>query len=189
MPDGWPQGGGRQVPGVGEWHHQTIVEIANGSAFRMGYLGVRGQLEACLDLWQIKPAILFAPPNGPTLAREDLFQRGFVSIQSIDTDDDLREGKRKRRRVGGDGLEGLSQFFSVVAVAWARKSADPLMRVRLQNGCPGSPHVSSFAREIAFRTHPIKPTVRGRKLACLGKCPLSCRLFGPIYIDHEPGIS
>src|SRR6266568_1171526 len=173
----------------GEWHHQTIVEIANGSAFRMGYLGVRGQLEACLDLWQIKPAILFAPPNGPTLAREDLFHRGFVSIQSIDTDDDLREGKRKRRRVGRDGLEGLSQFFSVVAVSWARKGANPLMRVRLQNRRPGSPHLSSFACEIAFRAHLIKTTVRGRMVSCLGKCPLSCCLFGPIDIDQEPAIS
>ena len=26
----------------GEWHGKTIVEIANGSAFRMGNLGIRG---------------------------------------------------------------------------------------------------------------------------------------------------
>ena len=29
-------------PCWGEWHGKTIVEIANGSAFRMGNLGIRG---------------------------------------------------------------------------------------------------------------------------------------------------
>jgi hypothetical protein len=28
-------------PCRGEWHGKTIVEIANGSAFRMGYLSIR----------------------------------------------------------------------------------------------------------------------------------------------------
>lgn len=80
---------------------------------------------------QIKPGILLAPPNHPTLVREDLIHRGLVSIQSVDAHDDLGEGKRKRRRVSRDGLESLSQFFSVIAVSWTRKGAKPLMRVRL----------------------------------------------------------
>jgi Linalool dehydratase/isomerase len=70
-----------------------------------------------------------------------------------------------------------------------RKGAHPLMRVRLQNGRPGSPHLSSFACERAFGADLIKTTLRGRKVSCLGKCPLSCCLFGSIDIDQEPAIS
>src|SRR5260370_28540678 len=115
----------------GEWHGKTIVEVANGSAFRMGPLCIRRGLESGLDFGQIKPAILLAPSNHPALAREDLIDRGLVSIQPINPYDDLAEGKRKRRRIRRDGLESLSQFFSVIAVSWTRKSAKPLMRVRL----------------------------------------------------------
>jgi hypothetical protein len=118
-------------PCRGEWYRKTIVEIANGSAFRMGDLCIGGGLESGLDLWEMKPGILFAPPHHSTLAREDLIQRGLVSIQSIDAHDDLGEGKRKRRRVSCDGLEGLSQFFSVISVSWTRKGPNPLMGVRL----------------------------------------------------------
>src|SRR5438128_5523348 len=63
------------------------------------------------------------------------------------------------------------------------------MGVRLQNGRPRSPHLSSFACEIAFGADLIKTTVRGRKLWCLGKCSLSCGLFGTIDLDQEPAIS
>jgi hypothetical protein len=93
-----------------EWHRQTVVEIANGSAFRMGHLYVRRGLESGLDLGEIKPAILLAPSNHPTLVREDLIDRGLVPIQSVDAHDDLAEGKRTRRRIRRDGLERLSQF-------------------------------------------------------------------------------
>jgi hypothetical protein len=88
-------------------------------------------VESGLDFGEIKPAILLAPPNHSTLAREDIIGRGLVSIQSINTHDDLGEGKRKRRRIRRDGLEGLSQFFSVIAVSWTRKGAKPLMGVWL----------------------------------------------------------
>ena len=87
-------------------------------------------MKSRLDLWEIKPGLLFAPPNHPTLARKDLMQRSRVSIQSIDAHDDVSEGKRKRRRVRRDGLEGLSQFSSVVTISWTRKGAHPLMRVQ-----------------------------------------------------------
>jgi hypothetical protein len=49
--------------------------------------------------------------------------------------------------------------------------------------------LSSFAPEIAFGAHPLKTAVRDRKVLCLGKCPLSCDLFGPIDIGQEPVLS
>ena len=52
-------------PCRGEWHRKTIVEIANGSAFRMGDLGIRRGLQSGLDCGEIKPAILLAPSNHP----------------------------------------------------------------------------------------------------------------------------
>src|SRR5713226_2916066 len=63
------------------------------------------------------------------------------------------------------------------------------MGIRLQNRRPGAPHLSSFAAKIAFGTNAIKTTVRGRKLVCLGKRPLSCGLLGSIDINEEPLIS
>lgn len=114
-----------------EWHRKTIVEIANGSAFRMGYLCIRRGLESGLDFGEIKPALLLAPSNHSTLGREDLLHRSRVSIQSIDAHDDLAEGKRKRRRIRRDGLQGVSQFFSVIAVSRTCKGANPLMGGRL----------------------------------------------------------
>jgi len=49
--------------------------------------------------------------------------------------------------------------------------------------------LSSFAPEIALGADVIKTAMRGRELFCLGKCPLSCCLLGPIDIDQEPMIS
>jgi hypothetical protein len=49
--------------------------------------------------------------------------------------------------------------------------------------------VSSFAPEIACGAHLIKTAVRGGKILCLGQCPLSCYLFGPIDIGQEPVLS
>ncbi len=83
------------VKGRGEGHRKTIVEITNGSAFRMGHLCVGRELEPCLDLWQIQPAILFATPNHPTLARENLFQGGLVAIQAIEAHDEPPRGEAK----------------------------------------------------------------------------------------------
>src|SRR5260370_32758864 len=176
-------------PCWGERHRKTIVEIAHGSAFRMGHLCLRRGLQSCLDLWQIEPAILFAPPNHSTLAREDLLHRGCVSIQAIDAHDDVRKGKRKRRRIRRDSLQGVSHFFAVIAMDWTRKGAHLLMGGRLSHRGPCSSHLSSFAPKIAFGTHLLKTTVRGWKLLCLGKGPLSCRLFGAIDIDHQPVLS
>ncbi len=80
---------------------------------------------------QIKPAILLAPSNHPTLAREELLQRGRVSIQAVDAHDDVGQGKRKRCRIRGDSLQGVSQFFTVITVSRTRKGAHPLMGERL----------------------------------------------------------
>src|SRR5258708_38487341 len=63
------------------------------------------------------------------------------------------------------------------------------MGVGLQNRRPGAPHLSSFAPKIALGTDAIKTAVRGRKLVCLGKRPLSCGLLGSIDIDEEPMLS
>jgi len=185
-------GGNQQTddrPLRGECYGKTIVEIANGSAFGMGDLCIRRRLESGLDFRQVKPGILLAPSNDSTLARQDLIDRGLIAIQSIHSHADLAKGKGKRRRIRRDGLKSVSQFCAVIAVAWTRKSAKPLMRVRLQPRGPASSHVSALAPDIAFGAHLIKTALRGWKLLCLRKGSLSCCLFGPIDIDHLPVLS
>src|SRR6266699_2746488 len=114
-----------------EWHRKTIVEITNGSAFRMGDLCIRRGLQSGLDCGEIKPAILLAASNHPTLAREEPLERGRVSIQAVEAHDDVGQRKRKCRRICRDSLQGLSQFFTVIAVSWTSKGAHPLMGERL----------------------------------------------------------
>src|SRR5229473_6979668 len=104
-----------------------MLEITKGSAFRVGDLCIRRGLQSGLDFGEIKPTILLAASNHPTLAREEPFERGRVPIQAVEAHDDVGQRKRKCRRIRCDSLQGVSQFFTVIAVSWTSKGAHPLM--------------------------------------------------------------
>src|SRR6266571_2349501 len=74
----------------------------------------------------------------------------------------------------------------VVAIACSPKGAQPLMRVRLQHSGAGPDPFTSFASEIARRTHLAQPSVGRRMIWSLRQSPLARGLPRPIDIKDQP---
>ena len=60
------------------------------------------------------------------------------------------------------------------------------MCVGLQNGGPGSSHLSPFPPHIAGGANPIKTTMWAWESFPLRERELPCCLFGSIHIHHDP---
>src|SRR5205085_12144951 len=98
-------------------------------------------------------------------------------------------GKSQGSRVTGDHLQGAFEFAAILAVACPPKSAQKLMRVGLQNGGPGSSHLSPFPPQIAGGANPIKTAMWVWERLQLRQRSLPRCLFGSIHIHHDPLLS
>src|SRR5438067_27228 len=102
--------------GWGEGNLGTIEKGARRPTFRMN-AHLDGRLsQSRFDLWQIQQGIVFAAPNETKARGQDIGQRSGIAIEPVQTDEDLEEGKRKGRRVTGDGLDGAFQFSAIVSI-------------------------------------------------------------------------
>jgi len=191
--DGWGSGCGGMTGDnqphtrstSGEGHLWAIVKGADGSTFWVGrHLHGRARNNG-LDRGQIQERIVATAPDEAQMRVQDISEHSSVAIQAIHTHQDLGGEKLVRRRIPGDHLESLFQFFPVVAIARSPKCAHELMGMRLQNRGTRSHHFPSLASPVARSTDLIKTTMRRRKRWEVGECPLASRLFGPIHIhDH-----
>src|SRR5262249_1654894 len=117
---------------------------------------------------------------------ENIDERCSLTVQSIESDQDLRKRQRQRFCVADDRSDRTQEFASILSIASVAKGAQPLIAVGLQHGGSGSHHFSPFASGVAGSTDQIHATVGGRQLRCLWQRPVSCDLFGSVYISDSP---
>ena len=95
-------------------------------------------------------------------------------------------GKPKFCRITGDHRHGPHQFAAVIPIAWPPKSAEKLMRMRLEHDRAGAHDFSPFAPLIARRADLIETTMGGGQRFHLRERTLAGSLSGSIHIHHHP---
>src|SRR5260370_12924222 len=81
---------------------------------------------------QVQQMIVLAAHNDPrSVLREQIGKRSRIAIQSVQTRQDVGEGKSKRGGIALDGGFGSQQFPSVVAIACASKRPNPFVPMGL----------------------------------------------------------
>jgi len=146
-------------PRRSESNIRAIVKRARRSTFRMSPLRIWRASENCFDCWHVQERIVLAPCDHPEARSEYVGQRCRVAIQSIEADQHVGMGKSQGSGVTPDHLQGAFEFAAILAVACPPQRAQKLMRVGLQNGGPGSSHLSPFPPQIAGGANSIKTTM------------------------------
>src|SRR5256885_16895497 len=99
----------------------------------MADLLVGWMLQTGPHLGEIQQMILLATHNRPSsLLGEQISKRSRIAIQSVQTRQDVGEGKSKRAGIALDGRFRSPQFASIVAIACVSKRAKPLVGMGLQ---------------------------------------------------------
>jgi hypothetical protein len=83
----------------------------------------------------------------------------------------------------------LLELLLVLAIPCAGIGAEPLMRMRLQNGGARSSHFPAFVSKIARSTDLVQATMGSREFLKTKERSLTSGLFGPIHIDDDPVVS
>src|SRR5260370_38243769 len=83
---------------------------------------------------QVQQMIVLAAHNDPrSVLREQIGKRSRIDIQSVQTRQDVGEGKSKRGGIAVDGGFGSQQFPSEVAIACVTKRTQPLVRMGVKS--------------------------------------------------------
>jgi hypothetical protein len=129
---------------------RTIIERAANPAFRLRQVLVSRQVQAGLDLGAIQQSIIFAA--------RDIRQAGQVSedcsspILPIQAEKDVFFCKIVCLRICLDCRHSAAQLYAVLAVPRIAVRAEPLMRVRMEDGGAGSDNFPPFAPSVARST-------------------------------------
>ena len=166
---------------------QAIVERTTGSRLRMPRLLIGWLLQTRTHGRQVQQVIVLpAHNNAGSASGEEIGKRSGIAIQSVQTSQDVGEGKRKRAGIAADHRSGSQQFTPVITIAGVAERAQPLVRMRLQNRRSRACDFSPFASQVAGRRDQLKAAMGRRKVCGLGKCSLPDCLFGAIDIHHGP---
>src|SRR6266567_98513 len=90
------------------------------------------------------------------------------SILAIEPDQRVLRWELIRREIPRDCSQRFSEFLSIAPVAAVAKTAEPVVTVRLANGCACTNHLPAFAASVARGTHLIQSAKGWRQLVALG---------------------
>jgi len=122
-------------------------------------------LQTGVHLGQVQQMIVLAAHNDPrSVLGEQIGKRSRIAVQSVQTRQDVGEGKSKRTGIALDGGFGSQQFSSVVAIACISKRAEPLMGMGLQDGRSRACHFSTLAPQVGRGGDQITSAMRRRKI-------------------------
>jgi len=175
------------------WRKQEIRKVKEGptgSCFRMGDLLIRRLSQASLHLREVEEIIILAPHDGGESSQ--VGDNRAVAILAVQPDHGLAQRKRLSFHIPTECPHRLPQFSSILAVARARcprKRADPLMRMRLEYGCPSADGFTPLASEIPWSTHLVQTALGRGKIRSGWQGTLADRLPCAIHVEDEPVIS
>src|SRR5437016_2215588 len=136
---------------------------------------------------QVQQVIVLPAHNDPrSSSGEEIDKRSGITIQAVQTSQDVGEGKGKRAGIAADHRSGSQQFPPVIAIAGVAERAQPLVRMRLQDRRSRAYDFSPFASQVAGSRDQLKAAMGRRKVCGLGKCPKASCLFCSIDIYHGP---
>jgi len=136
---------------------------------------------------QVQEVIVLPAHNDPrSTSGKEIDQRSGSAIQTVQTRQDVAEGKRKRAGIALDRCSGSQQFPPVIASAGVAERAQPLVRMRLQDRRSRAGDFSPFASQVAGSCDQLKAAMGQRQVCALGKCPKAHCLFCAIDIHHGP---
>jgi hypothetical protein len=184
-PGGQGGAGNRRLPGRQVPH---IKERSGSTRFRVRYPGRRGRLEAGLDVGMAQQTIVLAPPDEAQSGLLDVGQHAHRAIQSIQPQHALSGWQRMGIEIGADDAHGFPQFSDIVAIACARKGAQPFLGVCLEDGGAGADNLSPLASAISGRGDGGQATAGWREGGGLGEGALASTLAGAIDIKEQPAL-
>src|SRR6266567_3804888 len=129
--------------------------------------------------------MVVSAPQNPAESSQFLDQTS-IAVLSIQAHHPLGTRKLLHFEIALYGSNSTLEVPPVVAIACSPKGAQPLMRVRLQHSGAGPDPFTSFASEIARRTHLAQPSVGRRMIWSLRQSPLARGLPRPIDIKDQP---
>lgn len=144
--------------------------------------------QAHLHLLQFKDIVIL--PSHHIRQTSQICHDSPIAILAIEPHYGLAEWNRLRFDIPADRLHRLAQFSSVITVArsrYPRERANPLVRVILPHGRPGSDGLPPLASEIARSKRPgSKRRCAGGRSGGWGKAAYASCLPRAIEIEHEP---
>src|SRR6266849_5140518 len=133
---------------------RTVVETALESTFRTPLQLIWRELQTCLDKWMIKHAVFFAAGHEGDASKIGDHRPGAILPIKPEKRTFLRESVCSQ--IPTNGHEGLSQFLSVSTVPAVAKRTEPVVAMRLADGCPCSDDLPTLAAPVAGGTHVIQ---------------------------------
>ncbi len=157
---------------------QAIEECPTGPGFRMRRLLIGRASQTRAHGRQVHQVILPPAHHDPGSARgEEIGKRSRIAIQSVQTSQDVGEGKRERGGRVGDHGSGTQQFPPVIAISGVSKRGEPLVRVSLEHRGSRAHDFSTLASQVlkAAETKSKRRWGAGRSLVsgsarCLAAC-------------------
>ena len=132
---------------------RTVVETAHHLAFGALLDLIRWQVQTGLDQRMIENRVLFA--TGHKRKARHLGERSPRAILPIESKERPLRGKLIRGQITTDRSQSLAQFLPVTAVPFVSETAEPLIAMRLANGCACANNLPAFAASVARGAHII----------------------------------
>ena len=124
---------------------------------------------------QVQEVIVLPAHNHPrSTSGKEIDQRSGIAIQTVQTRQDVAEGKRKRAGIALDRCSGSQQFPPVITSACVAERAQPLVRMRLQDRRSRAGDFSPFASQVAGSCNQLKAAMGQRQVCGSARCLPAC---------------
>src|SRR5262249_48696262 len=108
-----------------------------------------------------------------------------IPLQGVKAKQSLRRDQPFGLQIGDNHSARRLKLSTIIAIAWPRERAQPLLGMGLEHGGARTHELTAFASEIARRTHPAQATAWLRKRKCSDEGTLTGSLACTVNIEDE----